>query len=81
MYRYAHILSQAVSSGAQEVMTDIYDGKIWRDFQEYEGKPFLSESLAVGLIINVDWQCCQHLLTRNQRKSYQMYWPCGNTCR
>lgn len=24
------------------VMSDIYDGKIWKDYQEYKGEPFLS---------------------------------------
>lgn len=36
-------------------MTDVYDGKIWREFQQYEDKPFLSEPLAFGLMMNVDW--------------------------
>ena len=36
-------------------MTDVYDGKIWRDFQQFNDKPFLSEPLAFGLMMNVDW--------------------------
>ena len=27
--------------GATSDMRDVYNGKIWRDFQQYEGKPFL----------------------------------------
>ena len=41
--------------GTTSDMRDVYNGKIWRDFQEYDGKPFLSESLAFGLMMNVDW--------------------------
>lgn len=38
-----------------ELKGDIYDGKIWSDFQEYDGKPFLSQPLTYGLMLNVDW--------------------------
>lgn len=34
---------------------DIYDGKIWSDFLEYDGKPFLSLPFNYGLHLNVDW--------------------------
>ena len=36
-------------------MEDIFDGDLWKDFQGYEGTPFLSEHLAFGLMINLDW--------------------------
>lgn len=34
---------------------DVYDGKVWTDFQCYRGKPFLSESFTYGLMLNTDW--------------------------
>ena len=36
---------------------DVYDGEIWRNFQEVDGQPFLScsDSLSLGLMLNVDW--------------------------
>lgn len=37
------------------VMSDIYDGKIWKDYQEYKGEPFLSLPFTYGLMLNVDW--------------------------
>lgn len=37
------------------IYRDVYDGKIWRDFQFYGGKPFLSEPFTYGLMLNVDW--------------------------
>ena len=37
------------------VMEDIFDGALWKDFQVYEGTLFLSEPLAFGLMINLDW--------------------------
>lgn len=37
------------------IMNDIYDGKIWQEFQTYEGSPFLSNPFSFGLMINVDW--------------------------
>lgn len=34
---------------------DVYDGKMWKDFINYRGVPFLSEPLTFGLMINMDW--------------------------
>ena len=34
---------------------DIYDGKIWHDFQSYDGVPFLSLPYNFALHLNVDW--------------------------
>lgn len=36
-------------------MCDVYDGKVWRDFLDYEGKPFLSLPFNFALHLNVDW--------------------------
>ena len=40
---------------AGDLLTDVYDGKIWRDFQCFEGVPFLKGKLGLGLILNIDW--------------------------
>ena len=37
------------------VYNDIYDGKIWRDFQYSDGKPFLALPYNFAFQINVDW--------------------------
>ncbi|XP_019632058.1 PREDICTED: uncharacterized protein LOC109475736 [Branchiostoma belcheri] len=37
------------------VFGDIYDGNVWKDFQHYDGKPFLSEPYNLGFMMNVDW--------------------------
>ena len=37
------------------VMKDVYDGKIWKEFQNYNGSSFLSEPFSLELMINVDW--------------------------
>ena len=34
---------------------DIYDGKIWRDFQELDGLPFISGECNLGFMLNIDW--------------------------
>ena len=40
----------------------IYDGKVWKDFQSYDGIPFLSEPLSFAFIPNIDWfQPYKHL--------------------
>ena len=38
-----------------DLLTDIYDGKIWKDFQTFDGQPFLKGNLGLGLILNIDW--------------------------
>ena len=37
------------------VLEDVYDGKVWSDFQNYNNEPFLSCPLSMGLMINIDW--------------------------
>jgi hypothetical protein len=36
-------------------MGDIFDGRIWCDFQMYEGVPFSAAPRNYGLMLNVDW--------------------------
>ena len=36
-------------------LADIHDGKVWKEFQEYEGRPFLKKRNNLALIMNVDW--------------------------
>ena len=33
------------------IYKDVFDGKIWREFQCYEGKPFLSEPFTYGMML------------------------------
>ena len=35
--------------------SDIYDGKIWHEFQTYNGQPFLSVPYNFAFQLNVDW--------------------------
>ena len=41
--------------GEGNIMGDVYDGKLWRDLQFIEGRPFLSNSNNLCLSLNVDW--------------------------
>lgn len=38
-----------------DVMADVYDGKIWADFQHVNGQPFLAEPNNFAFMMNVDW--------------------------
>ncbi|MBV8802715.1 MAG: hypothetical protein JO131_07115 [Gammaproteobacteria bacterium] len=41
-----------------EVLFDIYDGKIWKSFEDENGEPFFTYEYAdthIGLILNMDW--------------------------
>ena len=37
------------------VLGDVYDGRVWQEFQSINGKPFLSEPNNLLLGMNVDW--------------------------
>lgn len=39
----------------QDTLADIYDGKVWQEFQNINGVPFLSLPYNYAFSINVDW--------------------------
>ena len=39
----------------EEIYADVYDGQVWKDFQEHDGRSFLSASNNFALMLNVDW--------------------------
>ena len=36
-------------------MADIYDGKVWKSFLNFDGQEFFSNKYSLGLALNVDW--------------------------
>ena len=36
-------------------LADVYDGRIWKKFMNFEGRPFLSNPYNLGLMLNCDW--------------------------
>lgn len=36
-------------------MLDVYDGDVWKEFSFMQGRPFLSQSNSLALVLNVDW--------------------------
>ena len=49
-------------TGIRNVLTNVYDANIWRDFMQYNNRPFLSSPYTYGLILNLDWfQPYEHL--------------------
>ena len=38
-----------------ETFSDVFDGRIWQEFQCYNGKPLLQEPFTYGLMMNIDW--------------------------
>ena len=37
------------------MLSDIYDGQVWKEFQVYQGRAFLSMPYNIGLLLNCDW--------------------------
>ena len=40
---------------ASELLTDVFDGRVWREFLFVGGEPFLAGNRSLGLMLNVDW--------------------------
>ena len=38
-----------------ESLSDVYEGLIWREFQQFDGKDFLNAKYSLGFILNIDW--------------------------
>jgi len=39
----------------ERVLSDVYDGRVWKEFLNYNGKPFLAEPNNLALMLNCDW--------------------------
>ena len=52
------------------LLTDIYDGKIWKEFMTINDEPFLSGETTYGLMLNVDW------FKPFKRTQYKYIWLC-----
>lgn len=46
--------NREVGSVAQ-LLCDVFEGRIWRDFQVFDNKPFLAEPRNYAFMLNVDW--------------------------
>ena len=42
-------------SKLQDTLTDIYDGKVWNDFQVADGNNFLQQPYSWAVTMNIDW--------------------------
>ena len=40
---------------SENVLADVYDGRVWKKFMKFKDKPFLSEPYNLGLMLNCDW--------------------------
>ena len=40
---------------ATEILTDVFDGKVWREFLFVGGEPLLAGERSLGVMLNVDW--------------------------
>ena len=36
-------------------LSDVYCGRVWNDFLDYKGQPFLSASNSIAFMLNIDW--------------------------
>ena len=43
------------NQGSVDYIGDVYDGRIWDEFQHYNGQPFLAAPYNLALSLNVDW--------------------------
>ena len=55
----------------ENIISDVYDGKIWKDFLKYKGNDFLNAPRNLAFAINVDW--FQPFKRRNDRSVVVIY--------
>ena len=39
----------------QPHLSDVYDGRLWEDYMEFDGEAFLNAKNSIALMLNVDW--------------------------
>ena len=39
----------------ENVLADVYDGRVWKEFLTYKSRPFLTNKHNIGLMLNCDW--------------------------
>ena len=54
LFRFYRLMS-ALEIQSYVYRTSGHDQKVSKDFQNVSGKPFVSGSVALGLIMNIDW--------------------------
>lgn len=57
----------------EDSLTDVYDGRVWKRFLNYNGKPFLSDDYSFGCMINIDWFQPYKHLTYSVGAIYSIY--------
>ena len=40
---------------SSSVLSDVYDGKIWKDFLQFQGNSFLEAKNSIAFMLNIDW--------------------------
>ena len=51
------ILKFITNGNNEDFLTDVYDGRIWKEFNDEEGLNFFQNNSNLALMINVDWFC------------------------
>lgn len=45
------------------LLSDVYDGKVWKDFLQFEGRSFLEAPNSIAFMLNIDWfQPFKHII-------------------
>lgn len=52
---FVELCEQWRTHNEQSSLTDIFDGKIWKDFQYIGGQPYLASPYVYACMINIDW--------------------------
>ena len=43
------------NASVSSTFTDVYSGRVWKEFMYFKGRPFLSEKNSLALMLNIDW--------------------------
>ncbi len=53
-YRYCELWRQDFVQDSS-LLSDVYDGRLWKDFLQFEGRSFLEAKNSVAFMLNIDW--------------------------
>ena len=52
---FVHNCNHWRNRASSRFVRDLYDGKLWKQFLNVSGTPFLSDPFSYGLVLNIDW--------------------------
>jgi len=50
-----HWCKDFLEATSRSLLSDVYDGKLWKDFLQFQGTSFLEAKNSIAFMLNIDW--------------------------